>query len=115
MLASAEKILTFMHVAATTRRLFGFCGGAVRQNISITEDAYVPLGSEKEREVRATTKKAKKRRVGPKPKVGLSYASKDKMKGEGQTLNGPNGRTVLRNRRHKCDSEYHLAHGFGLP
>ena len=51
-------------VGDARRRFFGSCGGAVRQDILITGDAHRPLESDKEREARATFKKAKKQGWG---------------------------------------------------
>ena len=53
-LASTRRSPKFTDVAATMRRLFGSCGGAARHDILITEDAYGPLGIDKEQEARAT-------------------------------------------------------------
>ena len=60
-------------------------------------------------EARATYKNAKRRGVGQNRTDGLSDASKDKVEGDGRTLNGFNRRTELTNRCYKCDSEHHLA------
>ena len=45
-----------------------------------------------------------KRKVAEGPR-----SKKDKVKGDGQTLNGSNRRTGVRSRCYKCDSEYRLA------
>ena len=108
-LASTQKSPMRPDVAATMRRLFRYCGGAVCQDLMTTEDAAGPLGSDKGQEVRATYKKERKQGAGQKGKEGLSNAIKGDAKGGGQTSNAFNHRTGLRNRSHKCDSGYHLA------
>ena len=47
--------------------------------------------------------------MGQKTGGGAPKRSSDKARGNGEMLNGFNRRTGLRNRRYKCDSEYHLA------
>ena len=98
-----------MDVAATSRSFLGSCGGAALQDTLITGGAQGPLGRDKEREARGTYKKAKKQGARQKRGEGLGNAGRDKVHGGGQTLNGFNPRTGLRNRRYQRDNEYRLA------
>ena len=83
--------------------------GDARRDILITEDAHGSSENKDEHEARATYKIAKKRGAGRKGNDGSSNASKDEVKGGGQTLSGFNRRAGLRNRCHECDSECHPA------
>ena len=74
-LASSQKSLTFMGVAASMRRLFGSRGGAIRQNVLITQDVEGPFGRESDQGARATYKKAKKQGVGQKRRDGFPNVS----------------------------------------
>ena len=107
--AALAARLKFVDVAANMRRLFGSCGGAERQDVLITEEADEPSEEERDREARAKYRKSKKQGAGQKRGDGTPKVSGGKLKGGGRTSNGFNRRTGPRNRRYKCDSEYHLA------
>ena len=111
-LASARQVLKFTDVAPTLREVFGSFRCAARQDILVTKDAYGPLGGDKEQETCETHKKANRQGVCRERKEGLSNASTYKVKGDGPTLKGFNRHTGVRNRRHMCDSEYHLVPNF---
>ena len=107
--AALAARLKFVDVAANMRRLFGSCGGAERQDVLITEEADEPSEEDRDREARAKYRKSKKQGAGQKRGDGTPKVSGGKLKGGGRTSNGFNRRTGPRNRRYKCDSEYHLA------
>ena len=86
-----------MGVAANTRRLLGTCGGAARQDVMISEEVYGPLGGDSDQWARATKKEAQKQRAGQKRRDGFPKGSRDKEKGDGETLNGSNCRAGTRN------------------
>ena len=92
MLASSQKNLRFVDVAANTRRLFGSRGGAARQDVLVTEDVDEPLGGDGNREACVANKKGKKQEVGQKRREGAPSVSGDKVKRNSQTLNGSNCR-----------------------
>ena len=54
-------------------------------------------------------REAQKRSDKKKREDGGATKSKTKVRKDGQTLNGLNRRTGIRNRYYKYDSEYHLA------
>ena len=68
-LASGQKGLKFVDVAAKMRRLLGFCVGAVRQDVLITEAVDGPSGSAGNKGACVTNKKSEKYGAGQK-KVG---------------------------------------------
>ena len=59
-LASGQRGLKFVDVAANMRRLFGSCDGANRQGVLVTVDADGSLGGDRDQEARATYGRAKK-------------------------------------------------------
>ena len=95
-----------MDEAADMRRLFGSCGGAVRQDVLVAGDADGRSGGDRGREARLTSKKAEKEGVGQKRRDGAQNVSGDKVKGDVRTLNGFNRHAGLRNRCYTCDGEY---------
>ena len=93
----------------TMRRLFGPCGGAANKDVPAVADVDESLGNGKDQGACAARKKAKGQGMGRTKEDGMPKKSSDKMKGDGQTLDGFNPRAGLRSRCHKCDSEYHVA------
>ena len=55
-MASSQRSLSFMDVAAKMRRLFGSRGGRGRQDVLVAEEADGPLVSEKDQEACVTKK-----------------------------------------------------------
>ena len=91
------------------RRLFGSRGSGSRQDGLLTEDAVESRATDEDWGVLAAYRKAKKQRVRKKKNEGPPKRGEDKVKREGQALNGFNRKTNPRNRRYRCDSEYHPA------
>ena len=52
--ASGQKGLKFVDAAANIGRRFRPCGGAVRQDVLVTEDADGSLGGDRDQEARVT-------------------------------------------------------------
>ena len=75
----------------------------------ITGEADGLLSSDKVQEAGVAREKAKEREAGQERKDGFLRSGADKELGAGQTLNGFNRRTGLRDRGYRCDSEYHVA------
>ena len=113
-MASSHNGLRSVEVAANMRRLSGSRGGGGRQDAPITEKADGPWVNDKDKGTCVTNKKAKGQGVGQKRKDGLprgvrDKVRRDKVRGDGQTLNGFNCRTGLRDRCYRRHSEYLLA------
>ena len=89
-----------MRLAANMRRLFRSRGGGSHRDVSVTEEAGGPLESNKDQEARVTYTESEKSMKDGLPKSGGAEA-----RGDGQTLNGRNCRTSLRNRCYRRDSE----------
>ena len=83
----------------TMRRLFGPCGGAANKDVPAVADVDESLGNGKDQGACAARKKAKGQGMGRTKEDGMPKKSSDKMKGDGQTLDGFNRRTGLRNLR----------------
>ena len=108
-LASCREGLKFEDASANMRRLFGSRGGGSRQDALSTAEAVEPRASDEDLDASAAYRKAKKLGAGKKKKDALPKSGGGKVGGVGQTLNGFNFETGLRNRRYRCDSEHHLA------
>ena len=102
-LASSQGGLKFVDLEANRRRLFGSCGGAVRQDLPVTGAVDGSLGGYRDQEACVTNKKAQRQGAIQKTRDGASEGSGGKVRGAGRTLTWRNHRSVLRNCRHKCD------------
>ena len=110
-MASRRKSSKFEDALANIRRLFGSRRGGTRQDALFTEEVLGPLASDEDSDALAAFRQEEKRGAGEKKKDSSPKRGRDKAEGGGQTLNGVNRKTGLRNRRYRCDSEYHLAPG----
>ena len=79
----------------TVRRLLGCLGDAAGPDKLVAEDAGESLGSDKDQEACAPFRKAKERGAGRRLGGGMPKKSRDKVEGDGQTLNGFNCRAGL--------------------
>ena len=96
-------------VAQKMRRSFRPCVGAARRGVLVAEYAVMPPGSDKDNEARVAYGQAKKRIDMKRKAESAPRMNKEKVKRDGQKMNGPNRRTGVLNRCYKCVSGYHPA------
>ena len=103
--ARTQEILASSDVAMTMRRFFGSCGGAVRQDSLAREDVGESAAGRpvrmrrcgKDQEARAAYGEAKEQGMGKTKGGEMPKDRSDKVKVDGQTLNGFSRRTRARN------------------
>ena len=91
------------------RRLCGPCGGAARQDVLVAADMHVSSGPEIDYETRVAHRNAEREGRNKKREDGDARNFKNKVEGDGPTLNGFNRRDGIRNRCYECGSENHSA------